>query len=66
MPYKNLEHEGDEDFLEDEFPNRELNDRLRAEEEAFLNSEEYKEKEKDRQQDTWLSPENPFLWDGEI
>ena len=66
MPYKNLEHDGDEDFLEDEFPTREINNRLRAEEEALLNSEEYKEKEKRKLQDQWLHPDNPFLWDGEI
>lgn len=64
MGYKNLEHDGNEDFLKDSFPNRKSFD-----EQLIIDNEKTKEQEeieKQQKQVAWMNQDNPFLWDGEI
>ena len=65
MALKDLEHDGDEDFL-GKFPNRSEHRKAKTKFDKEMNSEERKEKEKAEAQAAWMHMNNPFLWNGEI
>lgn len=66
MSLKNLEHDGNEDFLKvnETFPDRKK-DAIKKEKNE-IRAEEAEEKAIEKQQEEWMSFNNPFLWDGEI
>lgn len=60
MRYDELEHEGDEDFI---FQNR--GQEVEIKKVIKEKSEKIKEEIKQKEQETWLSVNNPFIWDGD-
>ena len=64
MGFKNLEHEGDEDFLEQAITKRNDTNKISKNIEERRQKEESQQREKD--QARWLNFNNPALWDGEI
>ena len=64
MPYKDLEHDGGEDFSN----NNPLETREDVLEKKIRRDKDRPTKEEslERLQKHWLSLENPHLWDGEI
>jgi hypothetical protein len=60
MPYKNLEHDGVEDFTK--FSNRE---KVKQNRERRLSKKPKREERLARQQKKYLSIDNPALWDGD-
>lgn len=62
MPFKNLEHEGNENF--NEFSIRQ--DVKREKKEKVNQRKLTKYERLEEQQKEWLSPENPFIWDGDV
>lgn len=63
MVFKNLEHDGTEDFLKDSFPNRRNHAQVTRQLEDAAKA---KEDSKDTKQAEWLNLNNPFIWEGEI
>lgn len=65
MKLKNVEHEGTEEFVD--FPDRVVHKKFK---EDFEKRQERLEAiQKLKEQEKWLSPENPYLWthvDGEF
>ena len=64
MAFKNLEHNGDEDFLEQDITKRNESNKLSDAIEKRRSKEDAQRKEQD--QSRWLNFNNPALWDGEI
>lgn len=63
MPkYDDIEHEGTEDFAI--FQNRQTDKKIKTRVETVKNSN--KEEKLNKLQEKWLSPENPYLWDGDV
>ncbi len=64
MGFKNLEHEGDEDFLEQAITKRNETNKI----DALITKQRKKEESKQQETDQarWLNFNNPALWDGEI
>lgn len=64
MPYKDLEHEGGEDFSTNS--PLDTRDDIKAKQEKRNKEKPSKEETLARLNQAWLNPENPFLWEGEI
>lgn len=64
MGFKNLEHEGDEDFLEQDITKRNEVNKISTAIDKRRKEEESQQRETD--QTRWLNFNNPALWDGEI
>jgi len=64
MPFKDLEHEGNENFEKGRISNRE--DVREVQLLKKKQSEDAKEEELEKKQQQWLYFDNPALWDGEI
>lgn len=64
MALKHLEHDGNEDFLEKDFPNRK-NSRIIELDEAD-SAEEKEQARIEQEQHKYMRIDNPILWDGEI
>jgi len=62
MAFKDLEHNGDEDYLDKEKSRGDVLKDLKAKKAKQLSKDEII----DHLQDRWLSPENPFLWSGDF
>lgn len=63
MPLKHLEHDGNEDFRKEQFPDRKKQLLDLLEEEA---NKPDPEEELEKQQREYMRLDNPALWDGEI
>ncbi len=63
MPYKDLEHEGDEDFFQLATKNRK---QQKEKEQKDKENQPTEEETFNRLQEAWLHPENPFLWEGDF
>lgn len=64
MPFKNLEHDGNEDFLNDVVKARTVVAEEVLEQKEVEDSG-LEEKLIEKQQ-KWLDPRNPFLWEGDL
>lgn len=64
MVYKNLQHDGGEDFLEETITRRKQTDELNKD--IIEKRLEEADKQKLIDQTKWLSFDNPAIWDGEI
>ncbi len=64
MAYKNLQHEGGEDFLEEPLLRRKQTNKINSDIEKRKKIEASEQRDKD--QSKWLSMNNPAIWNGEI
>lgn len=63
MPFKNLEHEGTEDYNDGEFPSRKNKNTV---EESIAELENLSKDNNDKEElddSEWLNENNPFLWE---
>lgn len=64
MPFKDLEHDGNEEYVDRSFSSREtvaIDTKKRDEQQK-----QDREKNLVAKQEEWLDPSNPALWDGDF